>query len=333
MMIDDQIERPEDLSNELAPEVVATIEQVAREEGPAVDTTLLPPAEGRAEAARGNVRWNRDLPQMAQVAEHHVPADAELGSADCRVLTLVPEQHRPGAVVFVHGGGFAFLSPETHERCGRVLACESGLPVLMPDYRLAPEHPYPAGLRDVVATLRAALTSPERFGLAAGPVVVAGDSAGANLALAAMLHEHRLGRPLPDGGLLFYGVFGADFATPSYIRFADGPGLTRGKMMRYWDWYVPNPALRRDALVAPLLAGDAELGAMPPLHLIAAGVDPLLSDTLALARRLKALGRADPLAVVPGVMHGFLQQTLALGAARTALAEAGAAARRMIDSQ
>jgi acetyl esterase len=158
---------------------------------------------------------------------------------------------------------------------------------------------------------------------------VSGDSAGANLALAAMLHEQRLGHALPDGGILFYGVYSADHATPSHKRFVDGPGLTTGKMRRYWDWYAPDEAVRRDPLAAPLEASDAELREMPPLWLMAAGIDPLLSDTLALARRLSELGRPDPVTVVPGVVHGFLQMTVSLEAARIALAEAGAAARRL----
>jgi acetyl esterase len=311
----------------LAPELAALLEAIAMEDGPPIDPTLLPPGEGRALAARSNARWNLDLPAMSQVGETFVPADAELGSAKCRVRALVPETAKPGAVLFVHGGGFAFCSPETHERCARLLARECQLPVLMPDYRLAPEHPYPAGLRDVIACLRAIAASPGLFGVARGPLLVAGDSAGANLALAAMLHEQRLGRALPQGGLLFYGVYGADHETPSHRRFADGPGLTTAKMRRYWDWYLPDEARRKEPLAAPLHAMDAELHSLPPLYLLAAGIDPLLSDTMALSRRLEALGRRDRVTIVPGMVHGFLQMSVSLGAARDAIAAAAAAAR------
>jgi len=312
----------------LTPELAALLELIAVEDGPPVDPTLLPPVEGRALAARSNARWNVDLPAMSRVGEMFVLADAELGSAKCRVRALVPELAKAGAVLFVHGGGFAFCSPETHERCARLLARECQLPVLMPDYRLSPEHPYPAGLRDVIACLRTIAASPALFGVARGPLLVAGDSAGANLALAAMLHEQRRGRALPQGGLLFYGVYGADHETPSHRRFADGPGLTTAKMRRYWDWYLPDEARRKEPLAAPLHAADAELRSLPPLHLLAAGIDPLLSDTIALSRRLEALGRRDRVTIVPGVIHGFLQMSVSLEAARNAIAEAGAAARR-----
>ncbi|MBF9234585.1 alpha/beta hydrolase [Microvirga alba] len=322
------LESPHDLCNRLAPEMAALLEQMAGE-GAQADPTLLPAAEGRALAAQGNARWNVDLPAMARIHEYVVPANSSLGSAECPARILVPANSEPGALLFVHGGGFAFCSPETHERCARVLAVETCLPVIVADYRLAPEHPYPAGLQDTVACLRALRSDPVALGLEAGPLLISGDSAGANLALAAMIHEQRLGHALPDGGLFFYGVYSADHGSPSHRRFADGPGLTSGKMSRYWDWYVPDAAVRSDPLAAPLEASDSELLALPPLWLLAAGIDPLLSDTLALARRLEALGRNDPVVVVPGVVHGFLQMTVSLEAARKALAEAGAAARRL----
>lgn len=321
----------EPLPDALAADMAALMEAVSAETGPQPDPTTLPASEGRALSAELNRRWNVDLPAMAATAEVVVPADPGLGSADCRMRVLVPPAARAGALLFVHGGGFAFCSPESHERCARVLAVESGLPVLVPDYRLAPEHPFPAGLRDVIACLRAGIAAATAAGVRPGPLVVGGDSAGANLALAAILAEQAADRPAPVGALLFYGVYGADFETPSYRQFADGPGLTRGKMQRYWDWYA-DPAARADPLIAPLAASDAALSALPPLHLMAAGIDPLLSDTLGFAARLAALGRPERVEVVPGVIHGFLQMTTALPAARAALAAAGAAARRMTNA-
>ncbi|KLK94685.1 alpha/beta hydrolase [Microvirga vignae] len=322
-------ERPEDLSTDLLPDMAELMQRVAEEDGPPIDPTLLPAAEGRAAAAKGNLRWNIDLPVMAEIGEYRIPANPDLGSAECRTRVLIPRERTAGILLFVHGGGFAFCSPETHERCARLLAIETGMAVVVPDYRLAPEHPYPAGLMDVVASLRALQSEPSSFGFGPGPLLVSGDSAGANLALAAMIHEHRLGRALPQGALLFYGVYSADHTSPSHVRFADGPGLTTAKMRRYWDWYVSSDEARHDPLICPLEASDSELRALPPLWLQAAGIDPLLSDTLALGRRLRDLGRDDPVSVVPGVVHGFLQMTVSLQAAREALVAAGAAARKL----
>jgi acetyl esterase len=316
-------------TSRLSPDMAALLARVAAETGPQVDPTTLPPAEGRALSAEGNRRWNVDLPQMAEVAEVFIAPDAGLRSDRVRLRILVPPHAGAGAVVFVHGGGFAFCSPETHERCARVLALECGLPVLVPDYRLAPEHPYPAGLMDVVATIRNAFAVSAPHGVRNGPLLLSGDSAGANLALAAMLHEQSEGHPPVAGALLFYGTYAGDFRTESYRDFENGPGLTTMKMQRYWQWYVGDRDVSADPLACPLLATDEALAALPPLHLMAAGVDPLLSDSVTLHARLKRLGRSETLTVVPGVTHGFLQNTLDLAAAREALAAAGADARRM----
>jgi acetyl esterase len=316
----------------LSPELAKLLAAIDAEIGPQPDTTLLPPAEGRALAARLNQRWNKDLPGMAEVHEITIPADPVLASADCRIKVLVPPGARDGALLFVHGGGFAFCSPETHERCARLLAVETGLPVLLPDYRLAPEHPFPAGLHDVIACLDNVFASTANAGVRPGPLLIAGDSAGANLALSAMLYSQAAGRKPVDGALLFYGAYDADFETPSYRRFVDGPGLTTARMQRYWDWYVTDKAARGSPLASPLHASDETLRALPPLFLLVAEVDPLLSDTLNLAARLRAVGRETDVHLVEGVTHGFLQMSVALGAARNALKTAAEAAKSMIQT-
>lgn len=314
------VDAPTAFATDLAPEMAALMARMAAEDGPQPDPTLLPPADGRRVAEEGNRRWNVEMPAMARVETAVAGADAVLGSADTRLLVLVPPNAGVGAILFVHGGGFAFCSPESHERCARVLAAETGLSVILPDYRLAPEHPYPAGLRDVVGAWRSAFAATARFGLRPGPLVLAGDSAGAGLCVSAMLHE--AGRLRADAALLFYGVYTADFDTQSYRTFADGPGLTRAKMQRYWTFYLADEAARRTPLASPLLVEDAALAALPPLHLMAAGIDPLLSDTLNFEARLAALGRAERTTIVPGVVHGFLQMTNELPQAREALGRA-----------
>lgn len=312
----------------LSSEMQALMTKVAAETGPQIDATLMPPAEGRAQSARNNERWNVNLPPMAKDMEVWVAADKFLGSERCRMRVLTPLDAETGVIFYVHGGGFAFCSPETHERCARVLAQEARMTVVMPDYRLAPENPFPAGLLDTVACLRAILVG-EIVGVDRHPIFVSGDSAGANLALAAVLHEIEAIRALPDGGLLFYGNYACDFSGESYRRFENGPGLTTARMKRYWDWYAGGRAIAEDPLACPLAATDDALSKLPPLYLMAAGVDPLFSDTISLHARLTALGRDDKIDIVPGVTHGFLQNTNELEAAREALRSAGASARAM----
>jgi len=310
---------PNDAPN---PEMAAIMARLAAEDGHLPDPTTLPPAQGRAQAEAGNVRWNRDLPPM-ETAELMLPGDD--GPRPARLFR--PPTAR-GAILYIHGGGWAFCSLGTHDRAMRCLAEATGMAVIGIDYRLAPEHPYPAGLDDSVAAWHALPAVLARHGIA-GPIGVSGDSAGANLALALMLREQAAGRPLPSFGLLFYGVYAIDHETDSHRRFGPGGyGLTTAKMARYRDWYAPDPATWTHPLVSPLAAGDAALRALPPLYLNAAGLDPLLSDTLLLGERLRALGRGDPVRVHRGVVHGFMQMTLALDEARTAFTEAGAWARR-----
>lgn len=295
------------------------------------DPTRLPPGAGRALVERANRRWRVGMP-ATEVRRARIPADEACGSRDRAARVFLPQRPAAGAILYIHGGGWAFGSVATHEPVMRRLAVEAGLPVVGIDYRLAPEDPFPGGLKDCVAAWRSVASKPDAFGLRPGPAFVAGDSAGANLALALMLHEQQAGRRLPDGAFLCYGVYDADFGKPSYRRFRQGFPLTAERMRNYWDWYLPDPARREDPLASPLKATDAALGGLPPMLLAAAGLDCLLDDTLALAARLRALGRRDPCRVYPGVVHGFLQMSAVLETGRQALREIGSECRRLAPS-
>jgi len=309
------------------PEVRALLEQIAIEFAGTPDPTTLPSAEGRALAEKNNQRWNVNLPAMQDVHLMHIPANPSTESRETPLLVLKPLNKKPGTILFIHGGGFAFCSPRTHERCARVLAEKTRLTVVLPDYRLAPENPFPAGLHDVIGAIRA-LIEGQIEGLN-GPVYIAGDSAGANLALSAMLHGAENNHTLPKGALLFYGNYAMDFETPSYQAFINGPGLTTDRMKRYWNWYASGQDIASHPLACPLHAKDAALEKMPPLYLTAAGIDPLFSDTILLHERLLKIGRKDELAITEGVVHGFLQYTNELTAAEAALEDAAQALSRM----
>lgn len=288
------------------------LDRLLAEDGGLTDPTTLPPQTGRALAAMTHQRWNDNLPPMAEARSllH--------GGLPARWL-VPPQDNGHEAILFVHGGGWAFCSTLTHEGMARRLAQTCACPVLSLEYRLAPEHPYPAGLEDVLTAWQA--RPPGRRWS------IAGDSAGANLCLAAMLRLIAKDAPLPAQALLFYGVYGTDFDTPSYRDHADAPGLSRAKMIRFWDWYAP-PETRDTPWLAPLAAGDAALSRLPPLYLNAAEIDPLRSETEALAARLQALGRTDTFDLVPGVIHGFMQMGNSLDEAQQAFARLGAIFRQ-----
>lgn len=302
-----------------SPQMADILARLAQEDAGLPDPTLLPAAEGRAQAARGNLRWNRDLPPMAQV--HEVTAEGPGGPLACRIL--VPQGPVRGTILYLHGGGWAFCDRDTHDRATRVLAQEAGAVVVSAEYRLAPEHPFPAAQQDACALWSMVAGRVAPFDGLTGPFAISGDSAGANIALAALFQDEL---PRAACALLFYGVYGADFSSPSYRDYAEGPGLTRDKMQRYWDWYAQG-ADRTDPRLAPLAASDQVLAGLPPLYLNAAEIDPLRSDTERLYARLMALGRADRFRLHGGVVHGFMQMSLELEEARRALADAGEAFR------
>ncbi|MEI4487522.1 alpha/beta hydrolase [Frigidibacter sp. MR17.14] len=300
-----------------APEMQAVLDRMLAEDGPQPDPTTLAPAEGRALSEAANRRWNTLRPAMARELQVEMPAGGRA------TVFVPPNDDGRGAILFVHGGGWAFCSAATHEGAARQLALAAGVPVATFDYRLAPEHPYPAGLEDCLATWasREALLPGRAWS-------VAGDSAGANLAVAMMLRLNM--RDLPETGLLFYGVFDADFDSESYREVAEGPGLTRAKMRRYWDFYAPEAARAGDPCLTPATAPDAMLAALPPLYLNAAEIDPLRSDSERLVARLRALGRNDPFETVAGVVHGFMQMSLWLPQSVAAYDRAGKAYRDLI---
>lgn len=220
-------------------------------------------------------------------------------------------------LLYIHGGGWTGGSVALNEASARGLAAASGWNVLGISYRLAPEHPYPAGLRDCRAALDWLREHGAKLGVDTGLVAVGGASAGANLAMALALS---LPRGALAGLLLFYGVFGADLATPSYRRYAHGPGLTRARMAALFEMYDPRRRRLIDPLIAPLLS--KRLAEMPPACLIAAEHDVLCDDSRAMSAALQAAGVNASLHVEPGVTHGFINRGRLIPAAGACLARA-----------
>jgi acetyl esterase len=315
---------------QLTEEMRAELDRVTERMAGSKDLLDLPISEARELDRKLNSFWNVDMPHMQQIRRFVIPGSDDLNAAPCDAVVFRPHSADEGRILFVHGGGWCLCDLDTHERFMRVLAHNSRKEVVGIHYRLAPEHPFPAGLMDVISAYRAVNASPDQFGLSPGPLVMAGDSAGANLALAAMLHEVREGRQLPTGAMLFYGAFGMNYATASYQLYGDGYFLTQRGMNHFWTAYLPDPPMRANPLAVPLLASNDDLAALPPLFLLAAELDPLASDTVELKARLDNLGRNDSLIIEPGVVHAFLQMTKGLEAARKAVAMAGAAARHFI---
>jgi len=301
-------------------EMLALFDWMIEQDKDMPDLATLPIAEARVWRARQSQRTNAELPPVAGVERLHLAGLNGAPSIACDLIE--PPGAEPGCVVFLHGGGWAFGDLDSHTRLARLLAVETEKRVLYVDYRLAPEHPFPAPLEDCVAAWRWIVGKSETDPRFHGPLGVAGDSAGANLAVALILREMEYGRRLPDVGLLFYGVYDDDTDSPSYARFAAGYGLARAGMMKFWEYYAPSYAHgspREDALLCPVRASSAALARLPPLYLNAAGLDPLMCDTLKFAARLEDADAIFEVNVHPGVHHGFMQQTARLAEARRAM--------------
>jgi acetyl esterase len=271
---------------------------------PAIDWSAMPIAEARDLFHRNNAYWNEPVVELAQVEEFPIGACGHAMRA---------RLYRPSAgaalpvLLYVHGGGWTFGSVDSHDRCMRLLAERSGAAVLGIDYRLAPEHPFPAGLEDVLDALDWLTRDGAHQGLEPTRIALAGDSAGANIALAALLDRRDRHGGMPAGAALFYGCYAPIFDTGSHRRFGNGDYvLSTARMRWYWGNYLGTLPMDTTGLAAPL---RADLRGLPRLYLNAAGLDPLLDDTLLMSQRLAHAGTACELDLMPGVLHGCMQQT------------------------
>lgn len=225
-------------------------------------------------------------------------------------------------LVYFHGGGYIRGSLDTHDGLCARLAVHGNFAVLSVDYRLAPEHRFPAAVEDAIAAYRWAAENAAALGLDATRIAVGGDSSGGCLA-AVTAQQLRGGTDAPLFQLLFYPTLDAHFSAASHETFADGFMLTRPRMEAYRDLYLNSPAERDDVRASPLLALD--LAGLPPALIVTAGFDPLRDEAESYGRALKAAGIHVGMVRFPGMIHGFLSMTGMFREAERALREAAGA--------
>lgn len=207
-------------------------------------------------------------------------------------------------IVFVHGGGWVLGASRSHDEICRLLANAAGCAVLFPDYRLAPEFRFPAGLSDVARTVEHARRSASELGISPALIGICGDSAGGNLAtVAAGLARSRDHDPLV-AQLLFYPNTDASLTFASYQTYSEGFGLTAADMRWFRDHYIDNLSLVSDWRVSPLKNPD--LAGLPPTHLVIAGLDILRDEGVAYARALASKGVATDLRIMDDLIHGYV---------------------------
>jgi acetyl esterase len=262
---------------------------------------------------------------MARVEAMEIPGPAGAIGARLYVPPVPTGPRLRPLLVYYHGGGWVIGDLETHDNPCRFLAAHSGAAVLAIDYRLAPEHPFPAAVEDAWAAYAWVLDNADDLGFYAGRIGVGGDSAGGNLAAAVCLRARDRGARPPAMQLLIYPVTQVGEELPSRQRFDEGFLLTRRSMDFFEEKYLPNRADHADPRVSLLKAGD--LSGLPPAYLATAGFDPLRDEGELYALRMRDAGVRVNLRRHPALVHTFANLTAICPSARWAMLEAAAALR------
>lgn len=277
--------------------------------------------EMRSAYARERRFWNAQGPRVTAITESCVPGP--LG--DIPIRCYYPGTERPlPALIYLHGGGWVVGSLDTHDRIMRSLAVHSGWAVVGVDYRLSPEHKFPVAINETLAVVHHIQVAGGALGLDGASLALGGDSAGANMALAAGL---ALGSHTPDlvrALLLFYGAYGLRDSASRRLYGGPEDGMSPADLGYYEECYLRGPADLLDPRYDLL---ECELAGLPPVHLCAAGLDPLHDDSAALHALLLDAGVRSDFHVYAGVLHGFLHLGAMLDKAREALQRAAHALR------
>ncbi|TCU38074.1 alpha/beta hydrolase [Rhizobium azibense] len=233
------------------------------------------------------------------------------------------------ALVYLHGGGWVVGTLESHDEICRWFANIGACIVFCPDYRLAPEHKFPAGLEDCVSTLAHVVEQASWLGIDPDRIAVAGDSAGGNLAaVLSLLSRDGAARKI-SAQLLFYPNTDARQTADSYVRFSEGYGLTASTMRWFRDHYVRDATDIGDWRVSPLVVET--VAGVPPAFMAIAGHDILADEGEAYARRLAEAGIPLILRRWPDQIHGFVSMGRHISASRRAVEEAGSGWRSLVD--
>lgn len=283
----------------------------------------LTPGQAREAYAAGRIALQPPPDPVAEVRDLSIPGPGgklplrlyrAAGTADA----VLP------AVLFLHGGGWVVGNLESHDGVCRRLANLARCRVVAVDYRLAPEHPFPAAVEDSATALAWMHADAAAHGFDPARIAVAGDSAGGNLAAVLALMGRDGTVPAPCFQVLFYPVVDFAMDTPSYARMTHDLPLTAASMLYFLDHYAPE-AVRADWRASPLRA--ASLAGTPPALVMTAGHDPLCDEGRAYAERLEREGVQVTSLHLPGHVHGLLTMGRVIGAADGVLQYAAAVLR------
>lgn len=286
------------------PRAQALCDLVAQLRDPAQVPTV---AQSRAQLAMMVQKFDR--PGPAGVRREEVSLPGGDGPRKARLFTPggLPRHEPLPTLLYFHGGGWIQGSLDTHDPLCARLAAAGGFRVLSLDYRLAPEHRFPAAAEDALAAYLALARGDGPQGIAPDRLAVGGDSAGANLA-AGLLHDlAKEGHPLPRAQLLIYPAVDSRLVSASVQALAENPILSRQRMRWYLEQYLPAGQDLHNPRLSPIFSDN--LAGQPPALIVAAGHDPLWDDAHAYGDRLREAGVAVTVDPYPGQVHGFLSMT------------------------
>lgn len=263
-----------------------------------------------------------ELESVGQVQDLALPGLA--GNIPVRIHT--PQASGPFPVlIYFHGGGFVSGNLETHGPLCRTLANKVGCIVVAVDYRLAPEHKFPAAVDDAYAVTQWVASNASEINGDSTRIAVGGDSAGGNLAAVVALIARDRGGPTLVYQVLIYPVTDATQSSPSYEEYREGYLLSKKDMIWYFNHYLPSDADRKNPYLSPLWASDVK--DLPPALVITAEYDPLRDEGEAYATRLKEAGVPVVCSRYNGMIHGFCQMGGVLDQGNKAIEEMVAALR------
>jgi acetyl esterase len=281
----------------LDPQAIAVIRYLAQLAQPSLDQ--VPASEARQLYRETRAALRPPAPALPVVGD--LNAEGTTGSIPLRLYR--PSNGVLPALIYFHGGGWVLGDLDTHDVLCRQLALQAGVIVIAVNYRLAPEHPFPAAVEDCYSATSWISSNAVALGVDNTRLAVGGDSAGGGLA-AVMTLMARRGGPALTFQILVYPVTDLRAESESYSKYADGYLLTRNMMRWYIAQYAPMPDDVHDWRASPLLAPS--VNDVPPALVITAGLDPLRDEGEAYARRLEEAGVPVDYMCLGGMVHGFL---------------------------
>lgn len=287
------------------------------------DYWQLTPAQARAQFEKTAPVLDARRIALHRIENRRCPGPA--GEIPLRLYWPRPARQPLPVLLWLHGGGFVLGGLDSYDALCRQLARRADCLVVSVDYRLAPEHKFPAAVEDCQAALDWTAAHAGTFGADPTRIAIAGDSAGGNLSTVVSRLARDAGGPKPVLQLLIYPGTAADTGSESQRRYGEGYLLSQRSIRWFYDHYLNDPAEAHDPRFAPLLAND--LGGLPPALVMVAGYDPLHDEGVAYAERLRAAGNRVELIDYADMVHAFFSMSGAVGTAREALERAARALR------